>query len=60
MAKSKNNFTQVPAKVMSGDTRKNGKAFKKKPKTNVKKGKTVDGYSPAALARRAEKRNQNG
>jgi hypothetical protein len=45
---------------MSGANRKNGKAFKKKPKTNVKKGKTVDGYSPAALARRAEKRNQNG
>jgi hypothetical protein len=57
---AKNKSAQAPAKVMSGANRKNGKAFKKKPKTNVKKGKTVDGYSPAALARRAEKRNQNG
>lgn len=41
------------------DNRPNGKAFKKSPKSNVQKGKTVGGYSPAALARRAEKRSQN-
>jgi hypothetical protein len=57
MAKGKNKSTPAPAKVMSGANRPNGKAVKKNPKTNVKKGKTVGGYSPAALARRAEKRS---
>lgn len=58
MAKGK--VAPAPAKVMSGANRPNGKAVKKNPKTNVQKGKTVGGYSPAALARRAEKRSQNG
>jgi hypothetical protein len=48
MAKSKGN---------RNDARPNGKASKKHPKTNVKKGKTVDGYSPAKLAIRKEKRS---
>jgi hypothetical protein len=56
MAKGKGNSSPVQAKVMSGANRPNGKALKKNPKSNVKKGKTVGGYSPAALARRAEKR----
>jgi hypothetical protein len=30
--------------------RKNGKAWKKKPKVQKKTGKTIDGYSPAKLA----------
>jgi hypothetical protein len=51
------NGKPAPAKVMSGDNRPNGKAFKKKPKSNVKKGKTVGGYSPAKLAVRAAKRS---
>ena len=36
--------------------RKNGKAWKKKPKVQKKTGKTIGGYSPAKLAIRAEKR----
>ena len=55
MAKGKS--APAPTKVMSGANRPNGKALKKNPKSNVKKGKTVGGYSPAALARRAEKRS---
>lgn len=47
------------AKVKSqgrNDDRSNGKAFKKRKKVNKKTGKTVDGYSPAKLKIRAEKR----
>jgi hypothetical protein len=47
MAKSKGN---------RNDARPNGKAAKKNPKGNIKKGKTVGGYSPAKLAVRAAKR----
>jgi len=36
--------------------RKNGKAWKKKPKVQRKTGKTVGGYSLAKLTTRAEKR----
>jgi hypothetical protein len=36
--------------------RKNGKAWKQKPKVQKKTGKTVDGYSPAKQAIRVEKR----
>jgi hypothetical protein len=39
------------------DARPNGKASKKHPKTNVKKGKTIDGYSPAKIAIRKAKRS---
>ena len=39
------------------DARPNGKAFKKNPKTNIKKGKTIGGYTPAKLAIRKEKRS---
>lgn len=38
------------------DERKNGKAWKKKPKVQKKTGRTVGGYSLAKLAIRAEKR----
>ena len=38
------------------DARPNGKASKKNPKTNIKKGKTIGGYTPAKLAARAAKR----
>ena len=38
------------------DARPNGKAAKKNPKTNIKKGKTIGGYTPANLAIRAAKR----
>jgi hypothetical protein len=48
MAKSKGN---------RNDARPNGKASKKHPKTNVKKGKTIDGYSPAKIAIRKAKRS---
>lgn len=44
------------AKGNRNDARPNGKASKKYPKTNVKKGKTVGGYSPAKLKVRAAKR----
>jgi hypothetical protein len=37
--------------------RKNGKAWKKRPKIQKKTGKTIGGYSPAKLKARAEKRN---
>ena len=40
--------------------RKNGKAWKKRPKKNRSRGKTVGGYSKAKLALRQSKRqNQN-
>lgn len=38
--------------------RKNGKAWKKKPKVQKKTGKTIGGYSPAKLALRKEKRSK--
>ncbi len=41
---------------MRNSNRKNGKAYKKKPKVQKKTGKTIDGYSPAKLAIRAKKR----
>ena len=41
---------------MASNDRKNGKAYKKKPKVQKKTGKTIDGYSPAKLAIRAKKR----
>ena len=47
------------AKKSSGgrnDNRPNGKAVKKHPKTNIKKGKTTGGYTPAKLAIHAAKR----
>jgi len=36
--------------------RPNGKAFKKKPKTNRKTGNTENGYTPAKLKIRSKKR----
>jgi len=49
--------SQIPAKVMSGANRPNGKAFKKKPKENKSTGRTIDGYTPEKLAQRAHKRS---
>jgi len=43
---------------MASNDRKNGKAYKKKPKVQKKTGKTIDGYSPATLAIRAQKRSK--
>jgi hypothetical protein len=43
---------------MANNDRKNGKAYKKKPKVQKKTGKTIDGYSPAKLAIRAQKRGK--
>ena len=50
---------------MGNDNRKNGKAWKKKPKITVKNrdvimgvSKTIGGYTPAKLAIRAEKRKK--
>ena len=43
---------------MASNDRKNGKAYKKKPKVQKKTGKTIDGYSPAKLAIRAQKRGK--
>jgi hypothetical protein len=43
---------------MTSNDRKNGKAWKKKPKVQKKIGKTIDGYSPAKLAERAQKRSK--
>lgn len=56
MAKGKGGKPGAPAKVMSGENRPNGKAFKKKPKPQKKTGKTIGGYSPAKLKVRAAKR----
>jgi len=39
---------------MATTDRKNGKAYKKKPKVQKKTGKTIGGYSPAKLAIRAQ------
>lgn len=47
----------MPKGIRNPD-RKNGKAWKKKPKVQRKTGKTVGGYSPAKLAKRAERRKQ--
>jgi hypothetical protein len=41
---------------MASNDRKNGKAYKKKPKVQKKTGKTIDGYSPTKLTIRAKKR----
>jgi len=41
---------------MANNDRKNGKAYKKKPKIQKKTGKTIGGYSPSKLAIRAKKR----
>ena len=38
--------------------RKNGKAWKKKPKVTKKTGKTINGYSPTKLAMRQAKRKE--
>ncbi len=43
---------------MASNDRKNGKAYKKKPKVQKKTGKTIDGYSPAKLAIRQAKRKE--
>ena len=43
---------------MASNDRKNGKAYKKKPKIQKKTGKTIDGYSPSKLAIRAQKRGK--
>jgi len=50
---------------MGNDNRKNGKAWKKKPKITVKTkdvimgvSKTIGGYTPAKLAIRAAKRKR--
>jgi len=50
---------------MGNNDRKNGKAWKKKPKITVKNrdvimgvSKTIGGYTPAKLAIRAEKRKK--
>ena len=44
------------SEMTTNTQRKNGKAWKQKPKVQKKTGKTVDGYSPAKQAIRAEKR----
>jgi hypothetical protein len=41
---------------MASNDRKNGKAYKKKPKAQKKTGKTIGGYSLSKLAIRAKKR----
>lgn len=41
---------------MRNNERKNGKAWKKKPKVQKKTGKTIDGYSIIKLTKRAERR----
>jgi hypothetical protein len=43
---------------MATTDRKNGKAWKKKPKVQKKTGRTINGYSPAKLAIRAQKRSK--
>ena len=43
---------------MASNDRKNGKAYKKKPKVQKKTGKTIDGYTPNKLAIRAKKRGR--
>ena len=43
---------------MASNDRKNGKAWKKKPKVAKKTGRTIGGYSPAKLAIRAIKRKK--
>lgn len=43
-------------KGITNPQRKNGKAWKKKPKVQRKTGKTIGGYSLAKLAKRAERR----
>jgi len=43
---------------MRNDSRKNGKAWKKKPKVQKKTGKTIGGYSLIKLALRAQKRKR--
>lgn len=43
---------------MGNDNRKNGKAWKKKPKVAKKTGRTIGGYSPAKLVARAVKRKK--
>jgi len=51
---------QAKPKVNKGSSsdRQNGKAPKQNPKSNVSKNKSSGGYSPAALARRAARREQ--
>jgi len=41
---------------MRNNDRKNGKAWKKKPKVQKKTGKTIKGYSHVKLVERAQKR----
>jgi len=43
---------------MANNDRKNGKAWKKKPKVQRKTGKTIGGYSLAKLAIRDAKRKK--
>jgi hypothetical protein len=43
---------------MRNNERKNGKAWKKKPKVQKKTDKTVNGYSLAKLAIRTQKRDK--
>lgn len=43
---------------MASNDRKNGKAYKKKPKVQKKTNKTIGGYTVAKLAIRAEKRGK--
>ena len=43
---------------MTTNNRKNGKAYKKKPKIQKKTGKTINGYTLAKLAIRAQKRSK--
>jgi len=43
-------------KGITNPQRKNGKAWKKKPKVQRKTGKTIGGYSRAKFKARAEKR----
>ena len=58
MIMAKQQAPKPASKITSNDKRKNGKAFKQHPKAhNVgATGRTVGGYSPAALARRAARR----
>ena len=44
--------------MSTNSQRKNGKAWKKRPKVQKKTGKTVGGYSPTKLAIRAQKRSK--
>ncbi len=47
-----------PSSKDNNSNRKNGKAFKQKPKKQRKTGRTIDGYKPEKLELRRIKREQ--